>query len=219
MGEWYEPKADETPVTMIYPLGEITKDGKPPIRNSMLDGTEYYGTHLTVDEIRERLLGLGYIDRSDEGNDAPRSFDYTTGQPLHPHRHEFIIAETNDWMFGPFSRDDREPRLTVQLFLYFNEWELWRYGCPHGDPDSRMECPDDYECEYNHNAAYEDYADGDYGTALELIDDDYYAPPKPSKPMGPSLSMAAKSIPLGSMDVRWSFLLTESTTHPWMDNK
>lgn len=208
MGEFYNPKADETPVTMIEPLGEIAKDGKPPSTLSQLDRTQYYGTHLTIEQIRERLLGLGYIDRSDEGADAPHSLDYTTGEPLYPRRHEFIIAETNDWMFGPFGRDSREPRLTVQLFLYFHEWELWSYGCPNGDPDNSMECPTPWDCEYNHNASDDSDDYEAYGKALELIDDDYYAPPRPSKQMGPSLSMAAKSVPLGSTDSRWSFLLT-----------
>lgn len=189
MGEFYEPKANETPVTMIYPLGEITDDGKPPRRASQLDRTEYYGTYLTIDQIRARLLGLGYIDRSDEGNEYGASFDYTTGEPLYPHRHEFIIAETNDWMFGPYDRDTREPRLTVQIFLYFYEWELWRYGCPNGDPNNQMECVTQWDCEYNHNAA--DEADNDYGTALELIDDYFYAPPAPKYDPKDRLSKAA----------------------------
>jgi hypothetical protein len=155
MSEFYSAKENETPVTVDFPTVGFYED-EPP-RHMIQTRRQYYGAELTVAEIVERLLGLGYIDRSDKEEDE-YSLNMLTGDPLTPGQHEFWVGETID--FGsPFGNIHNVPRVTVKVHLYFNELDMSDWDCP--------ECSKGQDCEYDHMKGW-NYEEPE--TILELND-------------------------------------------------
>lgn len=143
MDEFYVPTEEETPVTIVYPTGSI-HNGE--FVSCIQTRTHYYGTPLSFEEIAEKLLEEGFIDKSDESNYDITSIDPLTCEPYDPGQHEFRICETEDW---GFFADVSGVRPAIKIALYFNEIDLYH-------PDDRSEdfC-ETQECADTHNVGWD----------------------------------------------------------------
>jgi hypothetical protein len=130
MSEFYTAEYEETPVAIDYPTVWFDEDNEDePARQMIQWRRDYYGSKLTIGEIIEKLLSIGYIDCSDKKEEGEYSLDMKTGQPLYPGRHEFWVGETED--FGsPFGCETNGSRVTVKIHLYYYEWDEHPDDCP-----------------------------------------------------------------------------------------
>lgn len=152
MDEFYVATNEETPVTIVYPTGGIDTYRGGRFYSCIHTRVHYYGTPLSFEEISEKLLEEGFIDKSGEADYSITSIDPLTCEPYDSGQHEFRICETEDWGFEYNMSEKGRIRKTVQIELYFNEDELYGDGPDCWGPDEcELEsCAPDHKTGFNY---------------------------------------------------------------------
>lgn len=114
MDEFYNAHEVETPVTLRYPTGS-TFGGKFEVVQQIR--TQYAGTLLSINEVKDALLAEGFIDITDE-EPGVQKIDPATCDPYKPGQHEFAIRTDTHWGNSSY---DEEPRTYVEINLYFTD--------------------------------------------------------------------------------------------------